>query len=187
MPCPELKTGAEPHVCMQDVSEITSTVRDAFQSVREDVIEPATDAPSAEGAGSPQGEDVLDGLQVCDSHACNAPRIDFGSAHVADTRCHRAVAHAPARETDDLQAIDDQVDQLASAAGAALGSLWSGIGGAITSGLSAAGHVARQIEQVAQRAASPDKSPSPRWAAAKAASLCSQRSACSLVVWQASP
>jgi hypothetical protein len=86
-------------------------------------------------------------------------------------QCHRAVARAPARETAALQAIDDQVDQLASAAGAALGSLWSGIGGAITSGLSAAGHVARQIEQVAQRAASPDKSPSPRWAAAKAASL----------------
>ena len=48
-----------------------------------------------------------------------------------------------------LQAIDQQVDQIASAAGKALGSLWTGIGGAITSTAQAASSVAGQLEQAA--------------------------------------
>lgn len=53
---------------------------------------------------------------------------------------------------DMLQAIDQQVDQIASAAGKALGSLWTGIGGAISSTAQAASSVAGQLEQAAMHA-----------------------------------
>jgi len=53
-----------------------------------------------------------------------------------------------------LQAIDDQVDQLASAAGKALGSFWTGIGGALSTGMQAATNIAGQIETAAVQAAS---------------------------------
>lgn len=52
-----------------------------------------------------------------------------------------------------MQAIDEQVDQLASAAGKALGSFWTGIGGALNSGMQAASNIAGQIETAAVQAA----------------------------------
>ena len=57
--------------------------------------------------------------------------------------------------------IDEHVDQLASAAAGALGSFWSGLGGAINNGLTAAGLMATQIEQAAQRPAFTDPPPGP--------------------------
>lgn len=53
-----------------------------------------------------------------------------------------------------MQAIDEQVDQLASAAGKALGSFWTGLGGALNSGMQAASNIAGQIETAAAQAAS---------------------------------
>jgi hypothetical protein len=60
-----------------------------------------------------------------------------------------------------LQAIDQQVDQIASAAGKALGSLWTGIGGAFTSTAQAASAVAGQLEQAALQATSNSRRSSP--------------------------
>jgi hypothetical protein len=77
---------------------------------------------------------------------------------------------------DGLQAVDDQVDQLTNAAGAALGNLWNNIGGAITTGLSAAGAVARSLEQAAHRVASPDGSPAAPYGCAVCNDSCTLRS-----------
>ena len=46
------------------------------------------------------------------------------------------------------------MDQLASAAGKALGSFWTGIGGALSTGMQAASNIAGQIETAAVQAAS---------------------------------
>jgi hypothetical protein len=107
---------------LQDVSEISQTVRQALDSVRDEVLAPP-------GANAPQ-------------HKADQPE-DVPTPEILDG----------------LQAIDEQVDQLTNAAGAALGNLWSNIGGALTTGLSAAGAVARSLEQAAHRVASPDGSP----------------------------
>lgn len=64
------------------------------------------------------------------------------------------VTVSQANTCSNLQAIDQQVDQIASAAGKALGSLWTGIGGAITSTAQAASSVAGQLEQAALQATS---------------------------------
>lgn len=52
-----------------------------------------------------------------------------------------------------MQAIDEQVDHLASAAGKALGSFWTGLGGALNTGMQAASNIAGQIETAAVQAA----------------------------------
>lgn len=66
---------------------------------------------------------------------------------------HRSASESLNRELM-VQAIDEQVDQLASAAGKALGSFWTGIGGALNSGMQAASNIAGQIETAAVHAAS---------------------------------
>ena len=53
-----------------------------------------------------------------------------------------------------MQSIDEQVDQIASTAAKAFGSLWSGLGGAINSGLASASDVASLVELAALKAAS---------------------------------
>jgi hypothetical protein len=57
------------------------------------------------------------------------------------------------KTTGDVQAVDEQVDQLATAAGKAIGSLWSGIGSAFHTGFSAASSMAGQLENAANTAA----------------------------------
>jgi hypothetical protein len=60
-----------------------------------------------------------------------------------------------------VQAIDQQVDQIAHAAGKALGSLWTGIGGAVNTTYQAASSVAGQLEQAAISAANNNSKRSP--------------------------
>lgn len=60
-----------------------------------------------------------------------------------------------------VQAIDEQVDQLASAAAGALGSFWAGLGGAINSGLTAAGLMAAQSAGAAHDSIASSPPPGP--------------------------
>eukprot|EP00892_Ulva_mutabilis_P012687 jgi/Ulvmu1/9791/UM056_0031.1 len=107
----------------QDVKEISESMKNAIQHVKE------------EFQGSPES---FHGLE---------PSRPEGPV---------ALDRSPFDDDDfqqGLEAIDDQVDQIASAAGKALGSFWTGLGGALSTGMQAASNIAGQIETAAVQAA----------------------------------
>jgi hypothetical protein len=85
---------------------------------------------------------------ACFDPSCCGSRVgspSFSTAHRGQLRIAPLCA---------AQAIDEQVEQLTSAAGKALGTFWTGLSTAWHSGVQAASTVARDVESAALSAAS---------------------------------